>query len=46
MDMDISQRRMFGSLLLLIGISAITVALYNHQFDRVVDMLKSVFQAI
>jgi hypothetical protein len=43
--MDISERRMIGALILLLGVSALTVSIYTGQINAVIDMLKSAFRA-
>ena len=44
--MDISERRIIGSLLLLLGVSFLAVGIYTGQLDRIVEMLKSVFRIV
>jgi hypothetical protein len=41
--MDIPESRVIGALLLLLGVSALTVAIYTGQLHTVVDLLKTVF---
>jgi hypothetical protein len=43
--MDIPQRRMIGTLILLLGVSALAVAIYTGQADKIVEMLKNAFRA-
>lgn len=42
--MDISERRIIGSLLLLLGVSFLAVGIYTGQLDKIVEMLKNVFR--
>lgn len=44
--MDIPTRRMIGSLILLLGVSAFAVSVYTGQFNAVVEMLKTAFKTI
>ncbi len=44
--MDISERRIIGSLLLLLGVSFLAVGIYTGQLDKIVEMLKSVFRIV
>jgi hypothetical protein len=44
--MDIPERRVIGALLLLLGVSFFTVAMYTGQLNAVVEMLKTAFSAI
>jgi hypothetical protein len=41
--MDISQRRVIGALLLLLGVSFLAVGLYAGQLNAIVELLKKVF---
>jgi Mn2+/Fe2+ NRAMP family transporter len=41
--MDISERRIFGALLLLLGVSCLIVGGYTGQFDALVGLLKKAF---
>jgi hypothetical protein len=41
--MDISESRMIGSLLLLLGVSCLIVGWYTGQFDAIVSLLNRVF---
>jgi len=42
--MDLSERRVIGSLLLLLGITFLTLGLYTGQLERVLRMVKEVFE--
>lgn len=41
--MEIPQRRMIGALLLLLGVSLLTVGIYTGQLNAVLDLLKKAF---
>jgi hypothetical protein len=43
--MDISERRMIGALLLLLGVSALAVGIYTGQVSKIVEMLRTAFRA-
>jgi hypothetical protein len=42
--MDILERRIIGALLLLLGVSLLTVAIYASQLSALLDMLKVSFR--
>ena len=42
--MDISEARVIGALVLLLGVSFMTVSIYTGQLDTVINMLKIVFK--
>lgn len=44
--MDISERRVIGALLLLLGISSLAVAIHTNQLNTIVDMLKTAFKTV
>jgi len=44
--MDISEARVIGALILLLGVSFLTVSIYTGQLDVVVNMLKTVFKPV
>lgn len=44
--MDISERRVIGALLLLLGVSFLAVGIYTGQLDEMVEMLKTAFKAV
>jgi len=44
--MDISERRIIGSLLLLLGVSFLAVGIYTGQLDKIVEMLKNIFKIV
>jgi len=41
--MDISERRLVGALLLLLGVSFLAVGAYTGQIEAILVMLKTVF---
>jgi hypothetical protein len=41
--MDIPERRMIGALLLLLGVSFLSVGLYTGQLNAILDLLKKMF---
>jgi hypothetical protein len=43
--MDIPERRMIGALILLLGVSALAVAVYTGQLNTIVEMLKTAFSS-
>jgi hypothetical protein len=42
--MDIAEKRILSSLLLLAGITFISVALYTNQLSKVAELMKSIFE--
>jgi hypothetical protein len=44
--MDIPKRRIIGSLLLLLGVSALAVAVYTGQTSSIVELLKNTFKTV
>jgi len=42
--MDLSARRVVGSLILLSGLTALTVGVYTGQLERVLRMVKEIFE--
>ncbi len=44
--MDISERRIFGALFLLLGLSCLAVALYTDQIESLVELLKTAFRTV
>lgn len=42
--MDVTERRLIGALLLLLGISLFAVSLYTGQLGLVIELLEKVFQ--
>ncbi|HEY4674756.1 MAG TPA: hypothetical protein VIH48_01735 [Candidatus Bathyarchaeia archaeon] len=44
--MDISERRVVGSLILLLGISALVVGIYTGQLNAIVDLMKKIFTTL
>jgi len=43
--MDVSLRRVIGSLLLLLGITFLTVGLYSGQLVTVIEIVKRILEA-
>jgi len=43
--LDTSQRRVIGSLLLLLGVTFLVAGLYSGQLPRVFDIVRKVFEA-
>lgn len=43
--MDISEQRVIGSLLLLLGVTFLTLGLYTGQLDTVSEIVKTIFEA-
>lgn len=41
--MDISERRVIGALLLLLGVSFLAVGLYMGQLNALIELLRKVF---
>jgi len=44
--MDVPERRVIGALLLLLGVSFLTVGVYTGQLDEIVEMLKTAFKTV
>ena len=44
--MNISERRIIGSLLLLLGVSLLIVAMQTGQLDKIIEMLETGFPTI
>ena len=42
--MESSEKRIIGSLLLLSGLTALTIGLYTGQLDLVLEIMKKVFR--
>ena len=42
--MDISEARVIGALILLLGVSFLTVSIYTGHLDAVVNLLKTIFK--
>ena len=43
--MDVSEQRVIGSLLLLLGITFLTIGLYTEQLNVVLEIVKTIFEA-
>jgi len=43
--MDLPERRVVGSLLLLSSITFLTIGLYTEQLDFVIEIVKKIFEA-
>jgi hypothetical protein len=41
--MDISERRIFGALFLLLGVSCLAAGVYTGQINFIINLLKQVF---
>jgi len=44
--MDVPERRVIGALLLLLGVSFLTVGIYTGQLNIIVDILKTAFRTV
>jgi hypothetical protein len=42
--MDVSERRLIGALLLLLGVSFFAVGVYTNQLNALIQLLKTVFR--
>jgi hypothetical protein len=42
--MDTPERRVIGALILLAGVSCLTIGVYTGQLNTIVEMLKTVFR--
>jgi len=42
--MDVSERRVIGALLLVLGASLLAVGIYSKQLDALVELLKTSFR--
>jgi hypothetical protein len=43
--MDVSEQRVIGSLLLLLGVTFLAIGLYTEQLNTVLEIVKTVFEA-
>jgi hypothetical protein len=43
--MDVSEQRVIGSLILLLGITFLTIGLYTGQLNAVLELVKTIFEA-
>ncbi|MFQ6073730.1 MAG: hypothetical protein ACE5KC_00785 [Candidatus Bathyarchaeia archaeon] len=43
--MEVSEQRVIGSLLLLLGITFLIIGLYAGQLDAVLEIVKTIFEA-
>jgi hypothetical protein len=43
--MDVSLRRVIGSLVLLLGVTFLTIGLYTGQINTVIQIVKRIFEA-
>ncbi|MDH5448878.1 MAG: hypothetical protein OEY24_08510 [Candidatus Bathyarchaeota archaeon] len=41
--MDTSEKRIIGSLILLAGLTFLSIALYTNQLTKVAELMKSIF---
>ena len=44
--MDVSERRIIGALLLLLGVSFLAAGVYTGQVNETIEMLKTVFRTV
>jgi hypothetical protein len=44
--MEIPEKRVFGALFLLLGVSFLSIAIYTGQVDKIVEMLKTAFKIV
>ncbi|MEM3579663.1 MAG: hypothetical protein QXH40_01520 [Candidatus Bathyarchaeia archaeon] len=44
--MDLHERRVIGALLLLLGVSLLTIGLYAGQLDTIIELLKRAFRPL
>jgi uncharacterized membrane protein YiaA len=44
--MDIPESRIFGALILLLGVSLFAVGIYTGQLNAVIEMLKTPFRTV
>lgn len=42
--MDISEKRIIGSLILLTGLTFLSVALYTNQLAKIAELVKNIFE--
>jgi len=42
--MEISEKRIIGSLLLLAGLTLLSAALYTEQLPKIAELMKSIFE--
>ena len=42
--MDISEKRIIGSLILLAGITFLSIALYTNQLAEIAELIKNIFE--
>jgi hypothetical protein len=43
--MDVSEQRVIGSLLLLLGVTFLIIGLYSGQLETVLEIVKKIFEA-
>jgi len=43
--MDVSEQRVIGSLLLLLGVTFLSIGLYTGQLNTVLEIVKTIFEA-
>jgi hypothetical protein len=43
--MDVSEQRVIGSLLLLLGMTSLIIGLYTGQLNTVLEIVKTIFEA-
>ncbi len=42
--MEISEKRIIGSLLLLAGLTLLSIALYTNQLVKIAELMRSIFE--
>ncbi len=42
--MDISEKRIIGSLILLAGLTFLSLALYTNQLEKIVELMNEIFR--
>ena len=42
--MDTSEKRIIGSLILLAGLTCLSVALYTNQLNTIIELMKDIFK--
>ena len=44
--MEIPEKRVFGALLLLLGVSFVSIAIYTGQVNTIIESLKTAFKIV
>jgi hypothetical protein len=42
--MELSEKRILGSLILLAGVSFLSIGLYTGQLERIIELIESIFE--